>query len=196
VDWNSEFSLHNWFDSLHLLCQARWKVAALGASIFLGWIMTMLWLPMLSDRYGRKKFFYAGICLQFVVFTVTLTTSSLEITIICNFLYGCLSSLRLQVGFLYLSDLVGETHRVTYSTYWCVAEGTVAFLSAFYYWQVSKDWYKLCFAGYVMLFASIVLVKRLPESATYLYQKGDYVGARKSLETIARFSGKSLPDDA
>ena len=55
VDWSSEKSLHNWYEQLNLVCEPDWKIALIGSAFFVGWVSTLLWIPSISDKRGRKK---------------------------------------------------------------------------------------------------------------------------------------------
>ena len=54
IDWNDIYSLHNWVEKLDLTCCPGWKIGMMGSVIFIGWFITLPWLPRLSDKYGRK----------------------------------------------------------------------------------------------------------------------------------------------
>ena len=53
VDYTDRDSLHNWFEKLDLMCQPSWKIGAIGSSFFIGWCLTLLWVPRLADIHGR-----------------------------------------------------------------------------------------------------------------------------------------------
>jgi len=55
------------------MCAKPWKVGFIGSAFFLGWVTTILWLPRLSDMYGRKKFFAAGMAANLLLYTMLLT---------------------------------------------------------------------------------------------------------------------------
>ena len=50
-------SLHNWWEKLDLLCMPEWQTHFMGTAFFVGWCSTLLWLPRLSDKHGRKMIF-------------------------------------------------------------------------------------------------------------------------------------------
>ena len=54
ASWQAtEESIKNWHIRLRLMCEPSWKVSVLSSSFFLGWCSTLLWLPRISDIYGR-----------------------------------------------------------------------------------------------------------------------------------------------
>jgi len=52
------------------MCAPSWKVGALGSALFIGWASTLLWLPGMGDRYGRKNIFAFGCTLNILAYTV------------------------------------------------------------------------------------------------------------------------------
>ena len=57
ADPNSDDTLYNWQQRLDLTCKNDILIGLIGASIFLGMSVTLLWLPSFADRGGRKKYF-------------------------------------------------------------------------------------------------------------------------------------------
>ena len=77
---------------------------------FIGWASTLLWVPMLSDTRNRKKFFVSSMIVVFFVMTGMLMTSSLDLMLFYMFLLGAITSARVNVGYIYLMELVPKQH--------------------------------------------------------------------------------------
>lgn len=60
IDWDSRFSLQNWIEQLGAACAPRSAIGALGSSYFLGWVVSLLFVSRLADKYGRRDFFLGG----------------------------------------------------------------------------------------------------------------------------------------
>ena len=60
ADPSSDKFLDNWKQRLELTCVDDWKIGMIGASLFLGWTLTLLILPSYADRRGRRKYFWIG----------------------------------------------------------------------------------------------------------------------------------------
>ena len=60
ADPDSDKTLYNWQQKLDLTCKDEWVIAMIGASYFIGWCFTLLWLPTFADKRGRKKFYWFG----------------------------------------------------------------------------------------------------------------------------------------
>jgi len=76
------------------------------SSFFAGWVTTLLILPPLSDKHGRKYFYQLGIFLNLAVYYVIKETTSLQVLIAAQFVSGMLNSLRTTVGYIYLMELL------------------------------------------------------------------------------------------
>lgn len=53
-------SFNNWVDQFDLVCASKAKVGFIGASYFIGWILTMLFVPRIADVIGRQKLLIGG----------------------------------------------------------------------------------------------------------------------------------------
>lgn len=106
IDPNGDKFLHNWVQKLNLTCVDNWKVGLIGASLFLGWSATLLWLPSFADKYGRRRFFWAAMILDLLLFVGLLITTNLIVMICIWFSFGLLCSLRSNVGYVYLMELL------------------------------------------------------------------------------------------
>ena len=66
----------------------------------------MLWLPSMGDKYGRKKLFVFGMLLNLVCYTVLMVTHDLNLMIASIFVQGALNSIRVNIGYLYLLEMM------------------------------------------------------------------------------------------
>ena len=89
-----------------MTCVDNWKVGLIGASLFLGWSVTLLWLPSFSDRYGRKRFFWGAMVLDLFLYVGLFLTTDLIVMICIWFCFGLLTSIRTNVGYVYLMELL------------------------------------------------------------------------------------------
>ncbi len=63
VDESNNASLDNWFVELKLECVSKARIGLIGSSMFMGWALSAIFLPRLSDIYGRKKIFMFSLLL-------------------------------------------------------------------------------------------------------------------------------------
>ena len=106
ADPDSEKTLNNWQQKLDLTCTSDFLVGMIGASLFFGWCVTLLWLPNMADRYGRKNIFWAGMVIDFFLYIGLLVTSNLYVMITMWFSFGMMSAVRINVGYVYHMELL------------------------------------------------------------------------------------------
>ena len=106
IDWESERSLHNWYEKLDLFCAPKWKTAAIMSSFFAGWTLTLPFLPRWGDLWGRRPVWRLAVAVQFTVMLAILFTRRVEVMICCMFVLGCMSSIRVCVGYNYLIEFM------------------------------------------------------------------------------------------
>ena len=66
IDGDNELTLNNLVGQYELWCTSHLTISAIGMAYFAGFAIGALILPGLSDKYGRKRFFLAGLFLQFL----------------------------------------------------------------------------------------------------------------------------------
>ena len=57
-----------------------------------------------------------------------------------------------------------------------------------YFWKISKEWYWVAAVGYVMNLVTAICSFFLPESPSYLLEKGKIAELAKSMQTIASWN--------
>ena len=70
VDRDHPDSIYNWAEQIGLICRPGWQVGMLGSVLYAGWCLTLLWMPQLSDRMGRKTMLVYSLAINVVLFTV------------------------------------------------------------------------------------------------------------------------------
>jgi len=77
-----------------LTCVDDWLVGMIGAALFFGWCVTLLWLPNIADRNGRKNVYWFGMCVDAILYVGVLTTTNLYVMIALWFCFGMMSCIR------------------------------------------------------------------------------------------------------
>lgn len=177
---------------LDLYCITGFETGLFGSAYFLGWVATLLILPPIADKYGRKKIFQVGMWLNLVVFTVVIASTNYWLTIGGMFAIGILTTIRVTIGYTYYVELIPLKHRTFYSTLWICSEGAVNLWSVIYFTVISKHWFYLVFFGYLLNIVGIVVIYHWPESPVWCVKKGLFTEAEESLQTIATFNKQEL----
>ena len=108
VDWDDPLSLHNWIEKLDLICTPRWKLGMLSSAYFIGYCVTLLWFPVIADRYGRRPMFIAGAIMDLILYTCILYSSNVDVMIALSFTEGLFASCSQAVGYVYLMEMLPE----------------------------------------------------------------------------------------
>ena len=144
----------------------------IGASLFLGWSATLLWLPAFADRYGRKRLFWAGQLLDLLLYVGLLLTDNLIVMICIWFSFGLLTSLRTNVGYVYLMELLPRKAQTPVTSGWNVQEALIYVLGTLYFWKVSTHWIYFTLVGFGWNIVSVIAMIWIPESPRYLVSVG------------------------
>lgn len=99
-----------------------------------------------------------------------MVTDSLDVTIAVSFLSGMLNSIRVNIGYVYMIELMPKSSQAKVTTVWNIIEGSIYVLATFYFWQLSKNWLYFVAIGYVLSIYSAIAVWSLPESPRYLVE--------------------------
>ena len=147
IDWNDIYSLHNWVDKLDLTCCPRWKVGMIGSMYFIGWVITLPWVPKLSDSRSRKTYFLIAMLIDLAVYIMMFFANSVEQMILLVFVVGLANSIRMNIGFVYLMELIPKRLQGFYSAVNGNTEGIIPLVGTLYFWFLSNNWIGLYVFG-------------------------------------------------
>lgn len=164
----------------------------LGSSYFIGWCLTLLWVPRFGDILGRKKLFWGCmLCQTFLFVAMLFTKSLLGMTLVIGS-FGVCNSIRVTIGFVYLMDLLPKKAQTPVTTVWCVEEALIYLIGTLWLWKIGKHTQGFEIVGLVWSFLSFVLVTWLPESPRFLVSTGQLSKAEGAFSTIAKKNKKEL----
>jgi len=66
----------------------------IGATFFLGWCVTLLWLPGMADKKGRRKIFWLGMLIDLLLYTGLMITTSYGVMIFLYLCFGMICAIR------------------------------------------------------------------------------------------------------
>ena len=154
------------------MCAPSWKVGLLGSALFVGWASTLLWLPSFGDKYGRRNLFAVCMALNLVMYTLLMFTQNIDLMLICIFVQGALNSIRVNIGYLYLLEMMPKHFQTTAGSFWGMADSCTYLMATLYFWKFGKDWFYFAAIGYLLNIFAAVGAWFLPESPRYLLEKG------------------------
>ena len=162
----------NWVSKFDLTCASNTKMAFIASSYFIGWIITLLFLPRLSDLYGRHKIIANGNVIQVLAYTYLLYAPSYAGLIASMMVLGMMATIRTQVSVVYFYEsMTKQNYTLMYATM-AMLEGFIGLTAALYFQYMSKNWFWLIFFGYVAQVFGTIGSFFFPESPRYLIKTG------------------------
>ena len=59
--------INNWVEKWDMLCEPKWKIGLLGALAFFGVLISTAFIPVLSDKIGRKLIYIITLGLSVLI---------------------------------------------------------------------------------------------------------------------------------
>ncbi len=97
-----------------------------------------------------------------------ITTRSLLVMNLIIGGFGALSSIRVNIGYVYLMELLPKSAQTPVTTAWCIEDAVIYFIATMYFWKIGKQTIGFEIVGLVWSFLCCVLVYWLPESPRFL----------------------------
>lgn len=105
-------NFENWVSpkKLNLLCYDDAIIGSFGSMYFIGFGISSVITPRLSDNIGRKKPYLASLFLQFLAYVVIFFSTNVYFTIVSYLVVGLCAGGRVAVGTTWLAELVPEKY--------------------------------------------------------------------------------------
>ena len=108
-------------------------------------------------------------------------TRDLNHMLIILFTFGFINSLRTNVGYIYMIELMPKKWETFIGTFWNCVEGLIYLQATIFFYYISKNWLNFVLIGYFLQIFSTIFVWLLPESPIYLLNKGRYEEMKDAL---------------
>ena len=160
----------------------------LGSVVFIGWVLTLPWIPRLSDMYSRKKFFIFGMVVDWLMFVAMFLTRSINWMIVITFVFGLMTTFRVNIGFVYMMELMPKSKQTFYATFYNIVDGSNLLTGTIYFWFISKDWIYFTTIGFALQTFNVITIWFLPESPRLLIELKRFDEAEVALKKIAKWN--------
>ena len=175
------------------MCAPRWQVGLISSAYFIGYSITLLWLPLLADKYGRRKIFISGTIIDLFFYTGIMWTTNLHVMITLSFFEGLAASCTQTVGYVYMMELLPLRRQSLFTSIYSGYDTCLTYLIATIYFRfISNHWFYLAAFGYFLQIISVSLVWFLPESPKILVELNRLDEAELAMIRIAWFGGKDF----
>ena len=102
--------------------------------------------------------------------------------------FGAASSIRINIGYIYLMEVLPKKAQTPVTSGWNVQEAAIYVAATIYFWKISKHWQYFLLIGWIFNVISVVLLFFMPESPRWLIQVGKLDEARKAFAFIAKLN--------
>ena len=84
----------NWISHYKLTCTSGGYIGLIASSFFIGWISTLVFIPRISDLFGRQRFIQFGNVIQSIGYSLLFMTRNYNVLIIAMVTMGMCSTVR------------------------------------------------------------------------------------------------------
>lgn len=164
------------------MCWPKAQIGLVSSMFFFGWSATLLWMPRLGDIYGRKWLIAYNNLICLFLFLGILFAPNIYFMATVIFLWGFFNSIRTNINFLYMIELMPTKDQSFVSTFWNCFEDCINLFGTLYFMKISSDWFNLAAIGLGFQIIACCTVWFLPESPIYLLRRGRYDELKQALE--------------
>lgn len=176
-----------------MLCESKFKVGLLGSMFFIGIIATLLIIPPLADKFGRKLIFTISNIVSIIGQLGLILSNNIYEAYFFAFLIGATFSGKVVVGLNYMLEFNRPKWTETIIYLQLVAESVSTILMTVWYQFIDRGWFLLqliCLIAAVLI--TIYFIICVPESPKWLYTFFRFDESRENLRYVASFNG--LPE--
>ncbi len=91
---------------MNLECADSYQIGLFGTAIYASEVISNLILPPIADKFGRRKFVYAGSVIQLVSYVIVIFSSSYTLSLTTVFIYGITMSIRMFITYPHLMEVL------------------------------------------------------------------------------------------
>lgn len=195
---NWEFSREVYGDTIvtqfYLVCDSAWLRSTSKTLYFFGRLLGAVVFGQLSDIFGRRPMFFAGLLMLLIVGCVAAASPSMFVFIPFYILQGAAQTGLFLVAYTMCTELVGPSYRVLagfliqgfYSIGYMALSGVAYLIYDWRYIEVAITLPVVLFAAYLCI---------LPESIRWLLSKGREEEAKEIIKKVAETNKVSITED-
>jgi hypothetical protein len=190
VDYDYKTSLHNWVEPLNLYCTPGFKLALLGSMYFAGWATTILVIPLMADKTGRKWWFTGCIAVTALTFVGFFLSKSLPLSIALMYIVGAANSGRVMVGFVLGQEFLTPFWAVVFGTAFHFLDNSTALITTAYFDFINNHYLYISLVGFGFTCLSLILMLVFaPESPLWQLKYGRIAEGQKTINRMMAMSG-------
>ena len=157
----------------------------------MGWCVTLLIVPLVSDKRGRKWIFAVSVVIMVSCMIAMTFMSSLTAVYVFMFIAGMAQSGKAMVGYVYGPELCTNAWKTIYGTTIITTDGAVALVIAIYFCWISHHYRWLIAIGCTYAtYCIVVLLTYATESPLWQLASGRKAQAALTMQKILRANGQ------
>jgi len=170
------------------MCEPEWKGGLLGSVLYFFWCVSLLFVPRLADKYGRRWIFLVARLCECLLYTVSMFTKDYYVMLGIMSTFGLAATGRLNISAVYLQEWVPKRYQTTIAVISVMEQSLLEILNVSLLWFVTQDTYDIRVIGLVLCLITIPVTIILPESPRLLAAKGRIQELEKAFVRMAWFN--------
>ena len=182
-------SLYNWSYSFDFYCSNKQYLVIIGSGFFIGAIFGCIVITPLPDRYGRKNVLKVCLSISCILhFLILVSFNRVLLSIVC-ITSGFISSIYGNFS-LYVAEYIPKKNSAISMSFIDAVYPFMGFVEAIYFLVINNWRILFLFTTILHFFATYFILKYLPESPKWLYDKGKIDESLEMIKKIAEINGK------
>lgn len=174
------------------MCEPEWKANILGSLFAMGHVSSLLIVPHLADKLGRKWIYTVSRLVDCLCFVALLVSRSYTLSAAALTILGVCTAGRLNVGNVYLSEWFPRRTQTFVLCVRLIEQASIFTLVTLYFWLFGNEWVKVGYVGMGFCVLSMAATYFVPESPRLLLAQGKLDEFKRAIETLARWNRKKV----
>ena len=115
------------------MCTPKIKLGLIGSVWFLGWVVTLPFIPRLADIYGRRQLVFIAAPCYLILFYALFACKSYIMILGIFLCFGLLNSIRLGISNIYMLELFPQRSQANFGTVWLVIDASIMLFGSLYF---------------------------------------------------------------
>ena len=157
------------------MCEPDWKPSLLGTVYFFGWSITLLFIPKLADKFGRRWIYLSSRLIDASLYIASMMISEYWGMVGLMSGFGLAASGRINVQTVYFQEWVPRKSQTLMAVIFMMDSAFGDLTVVLVLWLFTQDTFYLRIIGLSLCLLSIPATIALPESPRLLAAQGKVI---------------------